>query len=82
MLHFPVEKKTEFTYSLLKVCVYFMNKISDLTNDMQFFSDILLKIKTSLVDVILEIQSTLVISTSVISNNRLSRTENLIPVLT
>ena len=29
-----------------------------------------------------EVQSTLVISTSVISNNRLSRTENLIPVLT
>ena len=28
------------------------------------------------------IQSTLVISTSVISNNRLSRKENLIPVLT
>ena len=28
------------------------------------------------------IQSTLVISTSVISNNRLSRRENLIPVLT
>ena len=29
-----------------------------------------------------DIQSTLVISTSVISNNRLSRKENLIPVLT
>ena len=29
-----------------------------------------------------DIQSTLVISTSVISNNRLSRRENLIPVLT
>ena len=28
------------------------------------------------------IQSTLIISTSVISNNRLSRRENLIPVLT
>ena len=28
------------------------------------------------------LQSTLVISTSVISNNRLSRRENLIPVLT
>ena len=28
------------------------------------------------------VQSTLVISTSVISNNRLSRRENLIPVLT
>ena len=28
------------------------------------------------------IQSTLVISTSVISNNRLSRRENLVPVLT
>ena len=32
--------------------------------------------------IISEIQSTLVISTSVISNNRVSRTENLIPVLT
>ena len=30
----------------------------------------------------LKVQSTLVISTSVISNNRLSRRENLIPVLT
>ena len=30
----------------------------------------------------INIQSTLIISTSVISNNRLSRTENLIPVLT
>ena len=30
----------------------------------------------------MHIQSTLVISTSVISNNRLSRRENLIPVLT
>ena len=30
----------------------------------------------------LELQSTLVISTSVISNNRLSRRENLFPVLT
>ena len=36
------------------------------------------------IDIVLKfiIQSTLVISTSVISNNRLSRRENLIPVLT
>ena len=32
--------------------------------------------------IILQIQSTLVISTSLISNNRLSRSENLAPVLT
>ena len=32
--------------------------------------------------VMMHVQSTLVVSTSVISNNRLSRRENLIPVLT
>ena len=33
-------------------------------------------------EIISELQSTLVITTSFISNNRLSRSENLVPVLT
>ena len=39
---FILSKKIKFTYSQLESCVYFMNKIWDLTNsnDMHFFSDI------------------------------------------
>ena len=38
--------------------------------------------ESSLVSISKQVQSALVISTSVISNNRLSRRENLVPVLT
>ena len=52
MLHFSVKKKKKLNLPivyLFKSSVYFVNKIWDLTNsnDMQFFSDILLKKKVS-----------------------------------
>ena len=63
-------------------CAYWLNMVAQFIQSDNVETSlfcVVIKINTKSLNVI---QSTLVISTSVISNNRLSRRENLIPVST
>ena len=62
-------------------------QVAKLTHSISVFTEGIMMMKTTLVGIIkvsrqFSIQSTLVISNSLISNNCLSRIENLVPVLT
>ena len=80
----------QFSFGALGVNYFYIPKIEKITNDV--FRNMRLSFSIKGMNFILvdfidnqtasKLQSTLVISTSVISNNRLSRRENLIRVLT